>query len=331
MSHSYTNIRIQRYVVLIGVILLVAKFTAYLLTHSNAILTDAIESIVNVAAAFMGWYSLWLSAKPRDDDHPYGHGKIEFVSAAVEGSLILFAGVMIVGKSTYNFFHSKQLESLDTGLIIIAGTGLVNYAAGFIAERQGRKSGSLALIGSGQHLKSDAFSTAGIIVGLIFILIFKADWLDNAVAIFFGCWIIFTGWIVMRKAVAGIMDEADYELLQVLISKLDENRRPSWVDLHNMRVIKYGTVWHIDCHLTIPYFFSIKEGHEEVVRIYMLAEKSFQNPVEFFIHTDYCLPPRQCRICTFQECTHRQAPFERKIEWNLENTLKNTKHGVEEF
>lgn len=330
MSHSITNLRIQRYVVAIGAILLGAKFLAYLITHSNAILTDALESIVNVAAALMGWYSLSLSAKPKDEDHPYGHGKIEYVSAAVEASLILFAGLMIVGKSTYNMFHPKTLEALDTGLYIIVATGAINFAAGFIAERQGHKSGSVALIGSGQHLKSDAYSTAGIVAGLLLILIFHADWLDNAVAIFFGCWIMYMGFKVMRKAVAGIMDEADYGVLAKIISMLNESRRSTWVDLHNMRVIKYGTVWHIDCHLTVPFYFTVQEGHNEVVRIYMLAQKGFQNPAEFYIHTDYCLPPKQCRICSFESCTERQAPFEKKIEWSITNVLSNTKHGTEE-
>ncbi len=318
----------QLIVVVIGLVLLIAKFTAYLFTHSNAILTDALESIVNVAAAFMGLYSLRISAKPRDKDHPYGHGKIEFVSAAVEGALILFAGFVIVGKSAYNFFIPNKIESLDLGLVIIISTGVVNFLIGYVAEMQGKKTGSLALIGSGQHLKSDAFSTAGIAMGLILILIFKILWLDNAVAILFGGWIMFIGIKVVRKAIAGIMDEADYELLEKLISKLNENRRPAWVDIHNMRVIKYGTVWHIDCHLTVPWYYTVKEGHKEIESFYGLVSREFQNQAEFFIHTDYCLPPKQCRICIYEDCKLREAAFGKRIEWDLETVLKNQKHGL---
>lgn len=321
--------QLQLFVVIFGVVLLIAKFTAYLLTHSNAILSDALESIVNVAAAFMGLYSLRLSAKPRDADHPYGHGKIEFVSAAVEGSLILFAGVLVMGKSGFNFFHPQHLESLDVGLYIIIATGFVNYAIGFIAERQGNKTGSLALAGSGQHLKSDAYTTGGIILGLILILVFKLEWLDNAVAIVFGAWITFIGSRVVRKAIAGIMDEADYDLLDKLISKLNENRMPSWVDLHNMRVIKYGTVWHIDCHLTLPWYLNVQEAHKQIELLYALVTKEFQNPVEFSIHSDYCVPPQQCRICILDSCTERKTQLEKRVEWNLETVLKNQKHGLE--
>ena len=326
---SYSNVQFQFVVVVVGIVLLAAKFTAYVFTHSNAILTDALESIVNVAAAFMGLYSLRLSAKPRDKDHPYGHGKIEFVSAAVEGSLILFAGLMIVGKSSYNFFHPNKLEDLDLGLIIIVATGVVNYLIGFIAERQGSKTGSIALVGSGQHLKSDSYSTAGIVVGLILILIFKIWWLDSAIAILFGGWIIFIGMKVVRKAIAGIMDEADYELLEKLIFKLNENRQTAWVDIHNTRVIKYGTVWHIDCHLTVPWYYTVKEAHHEIESFYSLVSREFQNPSEFFIHSDYCSPPHQCRICILEICHERKAPFEKKVEWNLETVLKNQKHGLD--
>ncbi|MFI5135538.1 MAG: cation diffusion facilitator family transporter [Chitinophagales bacterium] len=327
-TNKYSNVQLQLFVVIFGIILLVAKFTAYVLTHSNAILSDALESIVNVAAAFMGLYSLRLSAKPRDEDHPYGHGKIEFVSAAVEGSLILFAGVLVIGKSGFNFFHPQHLESLDVGLYIIVATGAVNYLIGFFAERQGHKTGSLALVSSGQHLKSDAYTTGGIIIGLILILIFKTGWLDNAVAILFGAWITFIGVRVARKALAGIMDEADYELLEKLISKLNANRQSPWVDLHNMRVSKYGTVWHIDCHLTVPWYFTVREAHKQIELLYDLVNKEFQNPVEFSIHTDYCLPPQQCKICILDSCNERKAMFERRVEWNLETVLKNEKHGL---
>jgi cation diffusion facilitator family transporter len=323
-----TNLQLQRFIVFFGVLLLATKFIAYLITHSNAILTDALESIVNVAAALLGWYSLWLSAKPRDRDHPYGHGKIEFLSAGIEGSLILFAGVMIVGKSVYNFFHPQQLESLDLGLSLVLATGLINFAAGFYAEKQGEKTGSLALVGSGQHLKSDAYSTFGIVIGLVLILLFRFEWLDNAIAVILGGWIIYTGTRVTRRAVAGIMDEADSELLEKLIGKLNENRREPWVDLHNMRVIKYGPVWHIDCHLTVPWYYSVREAHREVEQFNELVRKEFHNPVEFFIHTDYCLPPQQCKICVMSACNQRTAAFEKGIEWDSDNVLNNNKHGL---
>lgn len=328
MSQSNSNIQLQRFVVVAGFLLLAAKTGAFLLTRSNAILTDALESIVNVIASIIGLYSLQLSAKPRDADHPYGHGKIEFISASVEGTMILIAGVIIVGKTIYSFFFPEALQQLNTGIIVIAITGIVNFFIGFLCAKQGKKSDSLALIASGKHLQSDAYSTGGIILALL--VIYFTEWkiLDNIVAIGFGIFISAIGYGLLRKAIAGIMDEADYDLLKKIISHLNQHRHPAWIDLHNMRVIKYGHVLHVDCHVTVPWYYNVREAHEEINAVDREIENSVSNPVEFFVHTDACAPPLQCKVCLKSDCQVRQAPFEKKIEWDLETSLRNKKHGL---
>ena len=142
---------------------------AWYLTHSVAILTDALESIVNVVAGLLGIYSLYISAKPKDIDHPYGHGKIEFISAAIEGTLIFVAGVLIMYGAAKNIFIASKVKQLDYGIVLIALTAIVNYGAGYFCERIGTKNNSLPLIASGKHLKTDTYTTLGIIVGLILI------------------------------------------------------------------------------------------------------------------------------------------------------------------
>ncbi|MBX7107344.1 MAG: cation diffusion facilitator family transporter [Chitinophagales bacterium] len=328
MNAGSTNIRIQTWVVAVGILLLIAKFIAYLLTHSNAILTDALESIVNIVAGGIGLYSLQLSAKPRDADHPYGHGKIEFISASIEGTMVLFAGLVIIGKSVYSFIYPQPLSDLDTGIFIILATALINYGLGFLCIRQGSKSGSPALSGSGAHLQSDAFSTFGIIAALVLIYFTGLKMLDNIIAIGMGIFICFTGYQVVRKAIAGIMDEADYDLLRQIISQLNHERHDEWVDLHNMRVIKYGNVVHIDCHLTLPWYINVREAHEQVSSVDESVKKDLLNPVELFIHTDPCVPQSQCRICINRDCHAREAPLEKAITWNLETSLQNKKHGL---
>ncbi|MEP7127649.1 MAG: cation diffusion facilitator family transporter [Chitinophagales bacterium] len=313
----------------IGIVLLIAKFVAYLLTHSNAILTDALESIVNVVAGGIGLYSLNLSAKPRDSDHPYGHGKIEYISASIEGTMVLFAGCIIIGKSIYSFFYPQPLHDLNTGIVIILVTAVVNFGLGMLCIRQGKRSGSLALSGSGTHLQSDAYSTLGIIAALIMIHLTGLKIFDNIIAIAMGIFICFTGYQVLRKAIAGIMDEADYDLLRKIILQLNNERRDEWVDLHNMRVIKYGNVVHIDCHLTLPWYINVRAAHEQVSSVDETVKKDLENPVELFIHTDACIPPVQCSICINRNCDVREAPLEKIIVWNLETSLQNKKHGFE--
>lgn len=328
MKSGNSNIRLQTWVLVTGLALLIAKFVAYLLTHSNAILTDALESIVNIVAGAIGLYSIRLAAKPRDEDHPYGHGKIEFISASVEGTLVLFAGFLIIGKSFYNFFYPPLLRDLDVGIAIIMGTAVINYGLGYVCIRRGQSSNSLALRASGTHLQSDAYSSVGILAALVLIYLTGIKIFDTLVAIGMGIFISSTGYRVLRKAIAGIMDEADYDLLKKIIYQLNSQRHEEWVDLHNMRVIKYGNVVHIDCHLTLPWYINVRDAHEQVSSVDESVKKDLNRPVELFIHTDACIPPEQCRICIHRLCKVRESPLEKAITWNLESSLQNKKHGV---
>ncbi len=322
------NLLLQRLIVLVSIFLLLLKFAAYFITQSNAILSDALESIVNVSAALLGFYSIWLSAQPRDVKHPYGHGKIEFLTAAVEGSLILFAGLLIIGKSIYNFFQPQTLTALDTGLLLLMSTAAINFVLGRLAVQQGRKSFSPALTASGRHLEADALSTAGVGLGLLLILWYQTSWLDNSVAIAFGTWIIRSGWKVLRPAIAGIMDESDMELLTQMVDALNRHRRATWVDLHNMRAIKYGSLLHVDCHVTVPWYYNVKQAHAELEIVNKEMQQVAGRPVELFIHTDACVPEKQCALCLLSDCAFRQHPFVQRTEWTLQTTLANRKHGM---
>lgn len=317
----------QKWVVIAALILFGIKVTAYFITRSVAILTDALESTVNVVAGLIGWYSLYISAKPRDSDHPYGHGKAEFISAAVEGTLIVIAGIVILIEATDNFIHPKPLMQLDTGLILVAFTAVVNFFIGHISIRKGKKNNSPALVASGKHLHSDTWSTVGIVAGLILIVVTGKAWLDSVVAAIFAIIIIYTGYRIIRTSVAGIMDEADKELLTTLVSYLNENRRENWIDLHNLRVIKYGGVLHVDCHLTVPWYLNVLEAHVEVDALSQLIRTRFGESLELFVHTDGCLE-FSCSHCNKESCYVRRRPFEKRVPWTLENVIPNKKHEL---
>ncbi len=321
------NLNIQKWIAAISVLILAAKFLAYYLTHSVAILTDALESIVNVAAGFIGLYSLYISAKPRDINHPYGHGKAEFLSAAIEGTLILSAGAIIIYKAVQHFIYPTPIHSIDKGIILIGITGLVNLCVGFLGFRYGKRNQSLALIASGRHLISDSYSTFGIVAGLLLISFTKLVWIDGAVAILFGGIIIYTGYRILRRSIAGIMDEADEELLEKMVRVLNTNRKENWIDLHNLRVIKYGSILHVDCHLTVPWYLNVNEAHAEIEALGSLIKREFGLSLELFVHSDGCLYV-QCPICLKSDCPVRHHPFERKIEWSLENILSDKKHQL---
>ena len=329
IKNQSEGVRLQMLVVIVGVLLLIAKFVAFFLTNSNAILTDALESIINVVAGAFSLYSLILSAQPRDENHPYGHGKIEFIASTLEGSMIMVAGSVIIIKSVLNLFAPVPLHQLDMGILLIAVSGAVNYGIGMLTERKGKENNSLVLIAGGKHLKSDAYSTVGILLGLLLIFITGLVWLDSVVAILFGVIIGYTGYKILRSSVAGIMDEADYELLKHIVQVLNENRRENWIDIHNLRVIKYGSTLHIDCHLTVPWYLNVLEAHDEVEAVGKLIRSKIDPDIELFIHTDPCIAP-SCAICSNQSCDARLHPFEARVDWDLEKVIADRKHSLDQ-
>lgn len=325
---TYQSFKVQQWITLVGVLLLMIKFVAYYLTDSVAILTDALESIVNVVAGFVSLYSLYVAAKPRDTDHPYGHGKAEFLSAGVEGTLIALAGIMIIVEAIRKLLHPTPLHQLNTGIILIAISGVINFITGVIAERTGKRNQSIAITATGKHLKSDAYSTLGLIIGLLILYFTNILWMDSAVALLFGVIIIVTGVRITRKSVAGIMDEADEELLKQMVAVLNANRAEKWVDLHNLRIIRYGNALHVDCHLTIPWYLNVHEAHKEVEALGKIIAAEFGETLELFTHTDGCLP-FSCRLCNVASCPERQHPFERQVIWTISNIFENKKHNLE--
>jgi cation diffusion facilitator family transporter len=327
LKTSTQNLRAQKWVALISVVLLAVKFIAFYLTHSVSILTDALESIVNVSAGFIGLYSLYISAKPRDIDHPYGHGKAEFISAAIEGTLIGVAGTIILYKAIQHLLHPVALYDLDRGIMLVGATAVVNFIVGIYCSRLGKKNNSVALYASGKHLQSDTYSTLGIIAGLILLYYTGLKWIDAVLAIVFGLFIVYTGYRIIRTSIAGIMDEADLKLLEKMVDHLNKNRRENWIDLHNLRVIKYGSVLHVDCHLTVPWYFDVREAHREVEMLGELIKVEFGESMEFFVHLDPCLP-LSCPICTKHDCNVRQHKFEKRITWTLDNIARNQKHKL---
>lgn len=327
MQRSLQNLRLQKFLTALAIGLFIIKLIAWYLTHSVAILTDALESTVNVVAGLLGVYSLYVSAKPKDEDHPYGHGKVEFISAAVEGTLIIVAGILIIYSAANSFLHPNKLEKLDFGIVMVAITAIINFIAGTIAINKGKKNHSLALVGHGKHLKTDTWSTAGIIIGLILLYITKIMWLDSAIAMLFAFIIIYTGYKIIRSSIAGIMDEADLKLLKRLVVVLNEKRNENWIDLHNLRIIKYGGTLHMDCHLTVPWYLNVKESHSEVDALGNLVRNEFGETMEFFVHSDAC-QEFSCRLCIKYNCLVRCHKFEHRINWTIENISRDSKHRL---
>jgi cation diffusion facilitator family transporter len=327
VDNNKENLRIQSWILFVAIVLFSIKIIAWWLTHSVAILTDALESIVNIIAGMVGLYSLSIAYKPRDTNHPYGHGKAEFLSAAIEGTLIMLAGGVIIYEAVNQLIHPGELHQLNMGIILIGASALINFIVGFFAAKKGRANRSAALEASGHHLMSDTYSTIAIIVGLLLIYFTGISQIDSIVAIIMSVVIMVIGYRIARKSVAGIMDEADEKILGKVIALLNNSRLPNWIDIHNLRVIKFGNVLHIDCHMTVPWYLNVRQAHAEIDILRILIQKEFGSAMEFFVHADDCIN-NCCPVCTKTDCPVREKPFSNKVEWNMANVIPNKKHDL---
>lgn len=309
----------------ISIFLMLAKFAAYFITNSNAILTDAAESIVNVLASCFAFYSIYLSTQPKDENHPYGHGKVEFFSAFVEGVLIAIAGIIIVLKSGYDLIFTKEIGRLYEGAIIIGTTGLINLLVGYYLIKTGKQERSITLEADGKHLITDSITSAGLVAGILIIQFTQILWLDSAISILLGLYIIYNGYKLIRRSVGGLMDESDLALVKDIVEIMQNNREEYWIDIHNLRAQQYGADLHIDCHVTLPYYLDLNRIHQEISDIDKLLNRSANYHTELFIHADPCLPAC-CHYCRVENCGVRQEAFKGEIRWTVENATKNEKH-----
>jgi cation diffusion facilitator family transporter len=313
-------------VLILSCFLFVIKFVAYFLTHSSSILSDALESTVNIITGIFALYSIYYSSKPKDADHPYGHGKIEFFSSGFEGSMILLAGLSMMYNGATLFFKPSELTRLDVGLLFTIIAGLLNFIAGRVLLQKGKQFNSSTLTAEGKHLLSDTYSSIAIVVGLTVIYFTGVNWLDYLISIGMGLFIAYSGFKLVKHAIDNLLDKADIDELNKLILTLEKNKKNEWIDMHNLRVLKYGDHLHVDAHVTLPFYLSFENAHDEIDAISKLIRQELGEKIELFIHADPCVRPVSCSICPNNLCTSRQVGFVKRINWELKNVLPDLKH-----
>jgi cation diffusion facilitator family transporter len=303
---------------------MMAKFGAYFLTASNFVLTDAAESIVNVLASSFAFFSIYLASQPRDENHPYGHGKVEYFSVFIEGALIGIAAITIIIKSIYGIFFPNTIHDLLTGAMIIGVTGAINGVLGYYMIGRGKALPSMTVEADGRHLVADMVTSIGLVAGLLLIHFTKIIWLDSALSILVALYILYSSYKLVRRSVSGLMDEADFDMVTKVISVLNEKRHDSWIDIHNFRAQKYGNDLHIDCHLTLPNYLDLNQVHNEVTMVDKLINSEVTQ-TELFIHTDPCVP-QCCYYCNMPNCPIRSEPKREDITWTMDKVIRNKKY-----
>ena len=289
--------------------LLALKSFAYSQTGSTAVLSDAMESIVNVVAAGLALMVMRAVAAPADAEHPYGHGKLEYFSAAFEGGLVAFAGLMIAREAIISLLHHHQPQNLDLGLWLSALAAAANCALGFYLLRFGKKENSEALKASGQHLMTDVWSTLGVLVGLGLVRLTGLYWFDPLAALLTAGNILYSGYFILRRSIGALIDEAQPQVLSDLANAFRKNRRPGVIDIHLVKLIRSGKFHHIDGHLVVPEFWQVSRVHDVMTDFEKNVVSSYPFDGEINFHLDPC-EKAYCSHCDLPDCPIRQRPFE---------------------
>jgi cation diffusion facilitator family transporter len=305
----------------VGVLILFIKFLAWFITGSAAIYSDALESIVNVITAITGWIAIRISARPADKDHPYGHGKVEYFSAGLEGILIAVAGFLIVYESVTAFINGIVLQELSTGLILIGLTAIINGVLALYLIQTGKKTRSATLIASGYHVGSDAFTTLGVFAGLYIVKLTNISWIDPLVALIVALHIMYQGLKLIRAAVMRLMDSADEAALKQISQCLVTHRKDEWIAPHRLRAWRAGSQLFVDFHLIMPWYLSLRETHEAEHEIKSAFSDAMKESVELIIHTEPCFP-EACVYCRMKTCSFRNEQQTRDIIWNTDYLME---------
>lgn len=260
--------RVALHAILAGVVITAMKFTVFWWTNSVAILSDALESIINIVAAGVMGYSLWLSNRPADKKHPYGHGKAEFLAVGMEGWLILFAGLLIAIEAVRRLFTGAEVTHLGSGLWMLSGIGLVSAALASYVWLSGRQYQCEPLIADGKHLMADVVSTAGVLIGLILVRWTQWQWLDSVVAILVAGLCMFISWRLLWKSIQGLMDVSDPDDDQTIRAILDDEKRNGRIQgYHKVRHRHNGAFHWIDMHLHVDGTMNVADSHALASRI----------------------------------------------------------------
>ena len=243
------------------------KSAAYFLTGSVGLLSDAIDSFVNLISGVMVLAMLTVAARPADEDHEYGHSKAEYFSSGVEGTLIIIAAVSIGVVALEGLIHPKQLDKLGLGLAVSTVASLVNLGVGFLLLRVGRQTQSIALEADARHLMADVWTSAGVLVGVGVVAITGWQRLDPMVALAVAANIIWTGVGIVRRSVAGLMDTALPHSDRLLIQKVLRTYEKDGLKFHALRTRDAGARKFVSMHVLVPGNWTVKRGHRLLEQI----------------------------------------------------------------
>ena len=277
--------------IVVGVLVLVLKYAAYYVTGSVALFSDAAESIVNVATAVAAFFAVRWSAVPPDANHPYGHYKAEYLSAVLEGVLIVVAALAIMRKAYLGFLNPQALDAPTLGLVINGLATAINGSWCFLLFRVGRRRRSPALVADAHHLWTDVVTSLGVLVGVALVAVTGWLVLDSIIAGLVALHILWWGWVLMMRSFGGLMDEAVSKELLEKIRQAISTEAEGALEAHDLRTRHAGRVTFIEFHLVVPGTMSVADSHAICDRV----EEALKSDVPDAIITIHVEPEHKAK------------------------------------
>ncbi|WP_201859410.1 cation diffusion facilitator family transporter [Microvirga soli] len=277
--------------IFVGTVVFVLKYAAYYITGSIALYSDALESIINMVTAVAAFLAVRLSAAPADANHPYGHHKVEYFSAVLEGVLIIVAALAILREAYFGFLSPKVMDAPMQGLAINAGASVINAVWSWALIRYGRRLRSPALVADGRHLFTDVVTSAVVIIGLLLVPLTGWAWLDSALAAMVAVNILWSGWGLIKESVGGLMDEALPETTLVRVREIIALNAEGAIEAHDLRTRHAGRMTFIDFHLVVPGAMSVTDAHDICDRL----ERALKSAVEDALITIHVEPDNKAK------------------------------------
>ncbi|MGO4388328.1 cation diffusion facilitator family transporter [Microvirga sp. 2YAF29] len=277
--------------ILIGAVVFALKYVAYYLTGSIALYSDALESIINVVTAIAAFMAVRLSATPADANHPYGHHKVEYFSAVLEGVLIIVAALMILREAYFGFFTPRMIDAPALGLAINAVATVINAFWSWMLIRHGRRLRSPAIVADGRHLLTDVFTSVGVLIGLLLVPVTGWVWLDSVLAAFVAVNILWSGWGLIKESIGGLMDEALPESTLSRVRDIISSNAAGAIEAHDLRTRHAGKMTFIDFHLVVPGAMSVTDAHDICDRL----ERALKDDIEDALITIHVEPDNKAK------------------------------------
>jgi cation diffusion facilitator family transporter len=319
---ALTNPRIRATLISLfaGLGILTLKFIAFRMTGSAALKSDAYEGVVNITAAAFALVAILFAEQPTDQDHPYGHGKIENFSAAFEGGLISLAAILILYEGVNSWVRPEPLRRLDIGLLVNLASGLLNGALGWYLTLRGRALNSAALKADGHHVLSDFYTTLAVVGGVALVWLTDLRWLDSLIAIAMGAWLLRTGYLLVRSASNALLDLEDPETVRNIVQQINHERPDEIITLHGLRTLRSGRHTHVDVHMVIPEYLTVRDAHDLVEGFGVKVLKGIGLEGEFHSHMDPC-SRAYCRCCVMPSCPIRMEPSQGRRSLTIEEAM----------